>query len=87
MDRLHSGGVIPLLSQPLEYTMWFKNLRAFRLPDRLGLDAEAALRQANNKFEYRFTAMDQAARAEGGSLATDSDEQLESRWQQAKKPQ
>ena len=60
---------------------------AVNLARRLGLDAEAALRQANNKFEHRFTAMDQAARAEGGSLASYSDEQLESRWQQAKKPQ
>ncbi len=25
----------------LDDTMWFRNLRAYRLPERLGLDAEA----------------------------------------------
>ncbi len=55
------------------------------LARQLGLDAEAALRNANSKFEQRVGHMDDAARAQGSSLAGESQEQLEARWQDAKK--
>ena len=50
----------------------------------LGLDAESVLRQANDKFETRFSKMEDAASQSGVSLDEESGEQLESRWVQAK---
>ena len=51
---------------------------------RCGLDAEAVLRQANQKFETRFQHMERAALEAGSGLAQESPEQLEQRWQAAK---
>lgn len=50
----------------------------------LGVDAEAALRAANAKFERRFRAMEANA---GGGFATLSLEQKEELWQQVKATQ
>lgn len=46
-----------------------------------GIDAEAALRAANAKFEHRFAAMEQC---NGGSLAGQDIDALEALWQRAK---
>lgn len=51
---------------------------------RCGLDAEAVLRQANQKFETRFQHMERAALQAGSGLAQESLQQLEQRWQAAK---
>jgi ATP diphosphatase len=51
---------------------------------RYGLDAEAVLRQANQKFEARFQHMERAALEAGSGLAQESLEQLEQRWEAAK---
>jgi len=51
---------------------------------RCGLDAEAVLRQANQKFEARFQHMERAALEAGSGLAQESLQQLEQRWQAAK---
>ena len=51
---------------------------------RCGLDAEAVLRQANQKFETRFQHMERAALEAGSGLAQESLQQLEQRWQAAK---
>ena len=51
---------------------------------RCGLDAEAVLRQANQKFETRFQHMERAALEAGSGLGQESLEQLEQRWQAAK---
>lgn len=51
---------------------------------RCGLDAEAVLRQANQKFETRFQHMERAALEAGSGLAQESLGQLEQRWQAAK---
>ena len=51
---------------------------------RCGFDAEAVLRQANQKFETRFQHMERAALEAGSGLALESLEQLEQRWQAAK---
>jgi len=51
----------------------------------LGLDTESTLRVANKKFERRFRHMEHAARAEGKKLQDETPEQLELRWQCAKR--
>ena len=51
---------------------------------RCGLDAEAVLRQANQKFETRFQHMERAALQAGSGLAQESLGRLEQRWQAAK---
>ncbi len=51
----------------------------------LGLDAEAALRGANAKFERRFAHIEAAAARQGLALPGLSPEQWELLWQQAKR--
>jgi MazG family protein len=50
----------------------------------LGIDAEAAMRQANEKFYRRFAFMEVRAAADGKSLSDLSLEELEELWQLAK---
>ncbi len=50
----------------------------------LGIDAETAMRQANEKFYRRFCFMETQAQAEGKSLIDLSLPELEHLWQQAK---
>ncbi|MBV8530978.1 MAG: nucleoside triphosphate pyrophosphohydrolase [Candidatus Eremiobacteraeota bacterium] len=50
----------------------------------LGIDAETAMREANEKFYRRFSSMEQRAAAGGKSLADLSLDQLEELWQLAK---
>lgn len=51
----------------------------------LGVDSEASLRRASQKFERRFVLMERRARARGEDLASLSDDELEHRWQAAKR--
>lgn len=51
---------------------------------QLGLDAEGALREANEKFYRRFTFMERRAQSEGRSLGDLSMDELEDLWQLAK---
>jgi MazG family protein len=50
------------------------------LARKMGLDPEAALRRANDKFQRRFEAMEHTARADGHALADFSVEELDRRW-------
>jgi MazG family protein len=50
----------------------------------LGIDAEAALRDANAKFERRFRDMEAQLAEQGGSVRESSPEALEALWAQAK---
>jgi len=50
----------------------------------LGIDAEAAMREANEKFYKRFAFMEREAAHHGKALADMSLEELEELWQQAK---
>jgi tetrapyrrole methylase family protein/MazG family protein len=50
----------------------------------LGIDAEAAMRQANEKFYKRFTFMEERAAADGKTLSDLSLDELEELWQLAK---
>jgi MazG family protein len=50
----------------------------------LGIDAEAALRDANAKFERRFRDMEAQLAAQGGSVRESTPEALEALWAQAK---
>ena len=51
---------------------------------RLGIDAEAAMREANEKFHRRFAFMEERAAAENKALADLSLDELEGLWQEAK---
>ncbi|HTU69756.1 MAG TPA: nucleoside triphosphate pyrophosphohydrolase [Candidatus Baltobacteraceae bacterium] len=50
----------------------------------LGIDAEAAMREANEKFYRRFTFMEERAAANGKTLSDLSLDELEELWQLAK---
>jgi tetrapyrrole methylase family protein / MazG family protein len=50
----------------------------------LGIDAEAAMREANEKFHRRFFFMEERAAADGKSLSDLSLDELEELWQLAK---
>ena len=50
----------------------------------LGIDAETAMREANEKFYRRFAYMEERAAAEGKSLSDLSLDELEELWQLAK---
>lgn len=50
----------------------------------LGLEAEAALKRANEKFHRRLSSMEEEARSRGRSLAGMSLEELEALWQRSK---
>lgn len=54
------------------------------LSRRLGIEPEAALRKANDKFTRRFTAMETRIEARGGRMADMSLEALEAEWQVSK---
>ncbi len=50
----------------------------------LGVDAEAALRQANSKFARRFGQVEAAAKAAGREMSAMTIEELDALWEQAK---
>lgn len=54
------------------------------LARHLKVDAEAALRKSNRRFEYRVRRAEDAALAQGSRLQDESVEQLETRWSAAK---
>jgi nucleoside triphosphate diphosphatase len=54
------------------------------LARHLGVDGETALRQANQKFERRFRAIERALRAGGRGLEAASLDEMEALWQRAK---
>ncbi|TNF75172.1 MAG: nucleoside triphosphate pyrophosphohydrolase, partial [Acidobacteria bacterium] len=55
------------------------------LARHLGVDPEAALARANQKFRRRFAAMEGAFRDQGRSIGEATLEDLEAAWQQAKR--
>jgi MazG family protein len=57
------------------------------LSRKLGIEPEAALRKANEKFTTRFTAMEQRVRESGRRLESMSLHELEEEWQRAKSRQ
>jgi MazG family protein len=54
------------------------------LSRKLGIEPEAALRQANEKFTRRFTAMELAMRAAGRALSDCSLQDMEDEWARVK---
>jgi ATP diphosphatase len=55
------------------------------LSRKLGVEPEAALRRANDKFTTRFDAVERALAARGQSLATATLEEMETEWQRVKR--
>ena len=55
------------------------------LSRKLGVEPEAALRRANEKFTTRFDAVERALIARGRSLSEASLEEMEAEWEQVKK--
>ncbi|MBA7707762.1 Nucleoside triphosphate pyrophosphohydrolase [subsurface metagenome] len=52
---------------------------------RLGVDSEAALREANQRFYRRFTYMEEVCRQRGLNLAEMSFDEQNALWEEAKK--
>ena len=50
-----------------------------------GLDAEVALRKANDKFQRRFEVVETSARDDGCELAQCSADELDDYWRAAKR--
>jgi MazG family protein len=57
------------------------------LSRRLGIEPEAALRKANDKFTRRFTAMETRIGERGGKMSEMSIDELEVEWQTSKNTQ
>ena len=55
------------------------------LSRKLGIEPEAALRRANEKFTGRFDAVEQAFTAQGRSLQDATLEEMEAEWQRVKR--
>lgn len=55
------------------------------LARKLGVEPEAALRQANTKFQRRFEAMERRSRGEGRALRDMTLEEMEGWWQSVKR--
>jgi MazG family protein len=55
------------------------------LSRKLGVEPEAALRRANEKFTARFDALERAITARGQSLSAATLEEMEAEWQRVKK--
>jgi ATP diphosphatase len=55
------------------------------LSRKLGIEPEAALRRANEKFTRRFDAVEHAFTARGQSLQTATLEEMEDEWQRVKR--
>jgi len=55
------------------------------LSRKLGVEPEAALRRANEKFTARFDAMENAFGSRGESLSRATLDEMETEWQQVKK--
>jgi ATP diphosphatase len=54
------------------------------LSRKLGIEPEAALRRANEKFTHRFDAVEQAFVARGRALQDATLEEMEDEWQRVK---
>ena len=59
-------------------------LTVVNLARHLNVDAEAAVRKANSRFETRFQLMETASEADGSRLRDEDPGLLEQRWQTAK---
>ena len=59
-------------------------LTVVNLARHLHVDAEAAVRKANSRFENRFQLMEIASEADGNRLRDEEPDLLEQRWQTAK---
>ena len=55
------------------------------LSRKLGIEPEAALRKANDKFTERFTRMEQRIAASGRQMTEMSLDELEAEWQATKR--
>jgi len=60
-------------------------LAVTNLARRSGVDAESALAGANDRFTKRFGLVEEGVLADGGDWATENIDQLEERWQEAKR--
>ncbi|MCR4377326.1 MAG: nucleoside triphosphate pyrophosphohydrolase [Rhodospirillales bacterium] len=73
--------------QALEHEMGDVLLTCVNLARKLGVDAEAALRHANTRFETRFARIENALWDQGREVHGTPLDELESLWQDAKKPE
>jgi MazG family protein len=74
-------------ARALEHEMGDVLLTCVNLARKLGLDAEAALRHANTRFETRFAHIEKSLWDQGREVQGTPLEELEILWQAAKKPE
>jgi ATP diphosphatase len=79
------GAHAPLDRERAEEEMGDLLFSIANLSRQLGIEPEAALRKANDKFTRRFTAMETAVGERGARMADMTLEELESEWQKSKK--
>lgn len=78
------SGDVPLDHDRAEEEMGDLLFAMAHLSRRLGIEPEAALRKANDKFTRRFTAMESRVSARGTTMATMSLDELEAEWRVSK---
>jgi MazG family protein len=78
------SGNVPLDHDRAEEEMGDLLFSIAHLSRRLGIEPEAALRKANDKFTRRFTAMETRITQRGGKMSDMTIEELESEWQETK---
>jgi tetrapyrrole methylase family protein / MazG family protein len=83
-EALEAAGSIPHEDPHVRDELGDVLFTVVNLSRRLNLDAEAAMRHANEKFERRFRWMETSALVRGANLADMDIDELEGLWQAAK---
>jgi MazG family protein len=83
-DARYNAGLLPAEDPHVREELGDVLFTVVNLARRLGVDAEGAMRDANEKFDRRFRYMEAFAIAQGRQLVDMSLDELEDLWQQAK---
>jgi tetrapyrrole methylase family protein/MazG family protein len=83
-DARYNAGLLPAEDPHVREELGDVLFTVVNLARRLGVDAEGAMRDANEKFDRRFRYMEAFAIAQGRQLNDMSLDELEDLWQQAK---
>jgi tetrapyrrole methylase family protein / MazG family protein len=83
-DARYNAGLLPAEDPHVREELGDVIFTVVNLARKLGVDAEGAMRDANEKFDRRFRYMEAFAIAQGRQLSDMSLDELEDLWQQAK---
>jgi MazG family protein len=84
-DHNHEGATARRRDDRVEEEIGDLLFAIANLSRKLGVEPEAALRRANDKFRERFTAVEQRIEARGERLQEKTLEELEAEWQDVKR--